>query len=563
MKTIQGLKYFIYARKSSESEEKQVQSIERQLDILAEVIKSKNLEVVGSFQESRSAKIPNNRPQFELMIEAINKGHANGILCWHLNRLSRNPRESGEIQQLLCDDKILSIMTPEKEYMPEDNTIIFSVESGMASQYSRDLSKSVKSGMEKKVKMGIAPVKARIGYLNTKNQEHGSNYIIEDPVNFPIVRKVWDYMLTGKYTPRQILKIATDEWGLRTIKSKRKGDKPLSLSGMYRLFSDIFYTGLFNYHGIVHNGKHTAMITLTEYDKVQVLLGRSNRPRSKVHTFDYTGIMKCGECGSAITASEKQKVLKGTGELKTYIFYHCTKRKKGAENCSQNKWLPLSELEGLILKEVEKYTVSQSFKKFIFEYIKYTSTEVLAQEEAVKENQQKEISKLETEIKNLFQMRVSESIDDIEYQKERKIREQKLTLLKKQIQETEYSLNGFISRMAEKIGQFTDMKSRFEKKPESRKAIFLALGWNYELKDNKLFIYKHKWLNLMINFRDKVNAKINWLEPENSIEKYERKAIYDLLLPQWCALVKEVGTDSHIGNPELGDPPNFVILPKG
>src|ERR1035441_8861896 len=87
------------------------------------------------------------------------------------------------------------------------------------------------------------------------------------------------------------------------------------------------------------------------------------------------------------------------------------------------------------------------------------------------------------------------------------------------------------------------MKSRFEKKPESRKSIFLALGWNYELKDNKLFISKHKWLNLMITFRDKVNTKINWLEPENSIEKYERKAIYDLLLPQWCALVEEVGTE--------------------
>jgi hypothetical protein len=50
--------------------------------------------------------------------------------------------------------------------------------------------------------------------------------------------------------------------------------------------------------------------------------------RGKTKEFAYTGFIKCGECGSAITAVEKTKTIKTTGERKTYIYYHCTKRKK-------------------------------------------------------------------------------------------------------------------------------------------------------------------------------------------------------------------------------------------
>lgn len=92
------IKYFVYARKSSEGEDRQVQSIERQHDENKKIISRFGLKVVGSFSESRSAKLPYNRPAFSEMIKRIEKGEANGIVCWHLNRLSRNPLESGILQ---------------------------------------------------------------------------------------------------------------------------------------------------------------------------------------------------------------------------------------------------------------------------------------------------------------------------------------------------------------------------------------------------------------------------------------------------------------------------------
>src|SRR3989344_6082412 len=103
------IKYFEYTRKSSEGEDRQVQSIERQHEENQKTISRYGLEVIDSFSESRSAKMPNNRPAFTEMIRRIEKGEANGIICWHLNRLSRNPMESGILQQLLADGKIQSI----------------------------------------------------------------------------------------------------------------------------------------------------------------------------------------------------------------------------------------------------------------------------------------------------------------------------------------------------------------------------------------------------------------------------------------------------------------------
>ncbi len=183
------IKYFEYARKSSEGEDRQVQSIERQYEENKKTIARYGLEVVDSFSENRSAKKPNNRPAFNEMIRRIEKGEANGIVCWHINRLSRNPLESGIIQQLLIDGKIQSIQTKDKEYLPTNNVIVISVESGMPSQTSIDLVKTVKSGIDKKIIKGQAPTLTPLKYLNTKHEARGENYIIKNPDRFDLIKK--------------------------------------------------------------------------------------------------------------------------------------------------------------------------------------------------------------------------------------------------------------------------------------------------------------------------------------------------------------------------------------
>ena len=95
-----NLKYFIYARKSSEAEDRQVASIDSQISVLSDLAKREGLEIVETFCESQSAKAPG-RPIFSKMLEMIYKGRAQGIICWKLDRLARNPVDGGQINWML------------------------------------------------------------------------------------------------------------------------------------------------------------------------------------------------------------------------------------------------------------------------------------------------------------------------------------------------------------------------------------------------------------------------------------------------------------------------------
>src|SRR3989344_6764064 len=172
------LTYFMYPRKSSESEDRQVQSIEDQVDRLKDLANSLNLEIKEIMPEAKSAKKPYCRPIFTEMMERIEKGEANGILCWQINRLSRNPIDSGKLSWSLQSGILKSIRTMDREYLPEDNVLIFSVESGVANQYILDLRKNVQRGIQSKLQKGWIPSGAPLGYLNTKSEVKGENYII-------------------------------------------------------------------------------------------------------------------------------------------------------------------------------------------------------------------------------------------------------------------------------------------------------------------------------------------------------------------------------------------------
>ncbi len=164
------MRYFLYARKSSESEDRQVQSIEDQVNRLKALAAQLKLEVIDVYEEAKSAKQPDNRVLFSEMLERIEKGEATGILCWQINRLSRNPVDSGTLQWMLQKNKIHSIQTIDREYRPSDNAVVFSVESGVANQFIIDLSKNTMRGMQGRVDKGWMPNMAPLGYQNAKDE---------------------------------------------------------------------------------------------------------------------------------------------------------------------------------------------------------------------------------------------------------------------------------------------------------------------------------------------------------------------------------------------------------
>ncbi len=503
----QKLKYCIYARKSTEDEGRQVQSIDDQINFLTKKAKDLGLNIVEIFKESKSAKDPDVRVQFYKMLEKIEAGKIDAILCWKIDRLSRNGIDSGKIQHWLQKGIIKSIQTADKEYLSVNSGLLFSVEAGMDNQYILDLSKNVKRGQLSKIEKGWFTGVPPIGYLNTITEGKGSNYIKSDPERFQLVRKMWELMLSGQYTPPQILRIANEELGLRTPKRKRQGGEKLSRCSIYKIFANPFYMGVFTWKDKEYQGKHEPMVTPDEYNKVQLLLGRKGNPRPHAHSFPYTGIAKCGECGASITAETKIRINPKTGKIKQYIYYHCTRRKKDV-HCSQRKVITEKEFEKQFQEEINKITILPDFRELAQEMV----LDYRSQEVEERQNVYKSLSNLlqetQKQLDRLLDLRLKDLVDENTFKEKSNWLESEIKQVKEKLRNTEDRTEDLNNLTKRAIDFVANAKDRFQNGDiETKKAILLGLGSNFLLKYGKLSLELSRWFLPIKNDYPAVEAK--------------------------------------------------------
>lgn len=309
----------IYARKSSESEDRQVQSLDDQLKALRSLARERGTTLTAEYTEAKSAKDPYARSEFERMVQEIEQGSVSEVFAWALNRLSRNPVDGGRIAYLLQTGKLRRIVTPMKVYDSQDSPLLLAVENGMSTAFIQDLSRNVKRGLASKVEKGWAPCRAKIGYRN--NLE--THEIDVDPEAFPLLQRGWKLFLEG-WT------VAAVEEHLRSLglvhRQKGKPPVPFRKHAFYRVLADPFYAGSFRYNGTWHKGAHMPMVTEAEFAQVQRMM-RSRPTRAGKFApkrFLFGGLFRCAACGCAVTAQTKRKHAKD-GTLKgTYTYYHCT-----------------------------------------------------------------------------------------------------------------------------------------------------------------------------------------------------------------------------------------------
>lgn len=512
--------YFLYARKSSESEDRQIQSIDDQVNRLKILAGELNIDIKKIYTEAKSAKKPDNRPLFDEMIQRIERGEADGILCWQINRLSRNPVDSGKLSWLLQRGILKSIQTIDKQYLPEDNVIVFAVETGTANQFILDLSKNVKRGMQRRIENGWKGGLAPAGYVN----ELYNHTIVKDEERFDLIRKAWDLMLTGNYTVPQILDKMNNEWGFKTLKRKHLGGVLLVMSALYKIFTNIFYTGIFLHNGQTFQGKHEPMITLEEYDKVQIILGRKGKPRPKTHKFAYTGIIDCGECGAMITAEDKVKHQKN-GNIHFYTYYHCTK--KINPKCSQ-KSIRKEELEKQISDILETIEIPPEFREWALNVIKENNEKEFTNKEIIIQNHQKAYNTCVQKLNNLIDMRANAEINEEEFLNKKSEINQEKERLSRLLKDGDYYINDWVEKATE-LFTFAELaRYRFENGTlEEKKMILASLGQNLSLKEGKLAVSLEKPFLILKKTALEVKQIHERLEPpENALDKRKLGEIY-------------------------------------
>ncbi|MGA2186339.1 MAG: recombinase family protein [Bryobacteraceae bacterium] len=412
------MRYFLYCRKSSEAEDRQVLSIESQRDEVKRLVSSwPDVTIVETLEESMSARSPG-RPIFDAMLKRIEKGEADGIIAWHPDRLARNSIDGGRIIYLLDKGQLKDLRFATFTFEnSSQGKFMLSIIFGYSKYYVDNLSENIRRGLRTKLQHGWLPGLPPAGYLN----EPELRTIVPDPERFPLLRRMWELMLTGAYSPSEIRAIATEQWGLRSKTRKRIGGKPFSLSAVYDMFANSFYAGVITRHGLTYPGKHHPMVTLDEFESVQVLLGRPGRPRPKVRTFAFTGIMRCGYCGCSITAEQHTK-----RSGLTFVYYHCTRKR--TVRCTEPA-IALGDLERQIIMFLESITISDEMHRWILGRLDRFAREESTRDGTSRNSVEASLQAVGRQLENLTKLRVRDLISDEEFASQREaLQNEKLRL---------------------------------------------------------------------------------------------------------------------------------------
>ena len=395
-------KAIMYVRVSSKEQEKEGLSIPAQIDYLEKYAEMNGLKIVKVFREVETAKKAG-RKEFKKMVDFISESKdVKTIIAEKTDRLYRNITDWTTLDSDRLDIEI---------HLAKENTIISKSSNSnakfmhgikvlMAKNYIDNLSEEVKKGHDEKLKRGIWPGKAPVGYKN-RLEDHT---IVVDEAKAPIIKKAFELAMTGNYSLSRLKK----ELALMGLRGDRSG-REFSKSQMAKILSNNFYYGEFYRAGKLYKASHRPIISKDVFEKVQYVQGFVKKPSKSKHDFAFRGPLVCKNCGCQITAEIKKKA----SGIK-YTYYHCT---NGKGICDKVTYIKEENLAEQFLEAFSKIEISSDI-------VEYTRDTLLSSHREEKEFREKQIvdllaryKKLQSFIDNTYTDKVAGIIGDSDWER--------------------------------------------------------------------------------------------------------------------------------------------------
>jgi len=461
----QTKKFFIYARKSTDSEDRQVRSIQDQIAELKELAKKESLEIVDILVEKQTAKKPG-RPVFAEMLKRIEAGEAEGILAWHPDRLARNSIDGGQIIYLVDTGVIKELKFPTFwfENTPQGKFML-SIAFGQSKYYIDNLSENIKRGHRQKLKQGLWPQMAPLGYLN----DIKTKQIYIDKEKAPLIKKAFELYATGKYTLKEIRKIINN-LGLRG----RKG-KLLSVSNYQYLLQNPFYCGIMRYNGEFFEGKYEPIIAKKLFDQVQEVMKQKSKPKTKeLKPYIYRGLFRCGECGCFIT----------TETQKEHNYLRCTKRKIP---CSQ-KYVREEIIAEQIKNEIQKVSLPDDCADWMLAELEKEQKEKAQSSRFFAQKIENEIKMIDEKLEKLMNAYLENALSLEEYREAKNRLVNQKQLLKDKLTAIEQKSDNRFELAINFINSLKQSKiTALRENPELCRDFLKKIGSNFQILERKLF----------------------------------------------------------------------------
>jgi DNA invertase Pin-like site-specific DNA recombinase len=559
------LNYVIYCRKSSEGEDKQVQSLDTQLRELTEHAEKNNLNIVETISESKSAfKV--GREGFDRMMALMKSGKANAVLVVRANRISRNPIDAGYVVSLMDEKKLLYIRTPNSTCYTSSSTdkMMIALELIFSKKDSDDKGDMVKEGQKSKALKGIPHGGASIGFLNDKTEEKGNRTWKVDPDRFWKIQKLFEMFLTGNYSAGKLYRYAVEELKLDTFKRKVMGGNLIVPSRIYEILKDPVYAGFFFQGGERYELSKALPTIITEQQREKIIQLLSKKAIPKIqnhqslysgfllsdegdfmgqdvkyqlicdckHKFAYRGKDTCPNCNKEIDKLENSKYL-----VKSYYYNN---RKKKAK-------LPYKSIEEAVInKEMESYiTENLSFSNDMLQWSKKYIHELKDKEVndgiLISKDRERRNEDFETKKRKMREMLRDGKITDEEYSLD-------LNVLKKEYSDTEQTL--VESNWYEEMIGITDIIEKINDVMkngtfEAKRSILSQAGSNLTWNDKILSIHSKKSINTLIEGIKRIKSEFPKFEPRNYVAIQglnEKNEPFDPIFSMMLHIVNEVIT---------------------
>jgi len=372
---------------------------------------------------------------------------------------------------------------------------------GQSKYFVDNLRENVKRGLRQKIRNGVWPGWAPVGYTNNPK----TRGVDIDGMKAPKVKKLFELYATGEYTLKSLANWCKEK-GLRGNLGKE-----IAVSNVQKILTNPFYIGLMRWKGEIFEGKHEPLISKKLFDKCQEVMSKRGKVQEvRKHNFVFLGLMKCASCGASITA----EIQKG------HNYYRCTK-KKGI--CQEKHYLREEVLSEQIKSFLQKVSLSNQDTEKVLAALDNEQEQAKQQARSKVEILRGQLNQVETKLAKLLDVYLVDALSTEEYAaKKQSLLSQKVSLSEKI---TDFETKGLswlepAREFVKSLNQAANLLS--SSNPTAMTTFLKNIGSNHILQNRQL-IFSPKIPYDLVAERSEANQR-------------------NLTFPYWCCILKIVRT---------------------
>lgn len=420
-------KVFGYIRVSTPKQGRGV-SLQEQKDAITLYSQRNGLEIVSWFEERETAA-KRGRPVFNQMLGGLRQGKAQGVVIHKIDRSARNLRDWADLGELIDQGIEVHFANDSLDLHSRGGRLSADIQAVVAADYIRNLREETKKGFYGRLKQGLYPLPAPIGYIDRGKGKPKDL----DPIRAPLVKKAFELYASGRFT----LDTLSEE--LFRMGLRRKGGGTIPRSTLADMFRNPFYIGLIYVKRTqeVFPGIHTQLVSKSLFDKAQNILDGKSNTRAHTHDFLFRRMLRCKQCGYTLVG-ERQK---------GHIYYRC--QIKGCPT----RCIREEDVEGQVLAALCLLEFSQKEKEYLRVKVEHIKSDWKSEREALNKNLQLRLDNIMDKVNKLTDAYIDGVIEKELFQQ----RKAALLMEKKEVEEKLSNSGQEIQSIPNRLSQFLEL----------------------------------------------------------------------------------------------------------